>query len=103
MSDQPRLVVVGLGDVGLPLAVALARRYPVVGFDVDPSRIADLRAGRDRTGEVSAAALAEGRLELTDDPAAIAGAEIYIVAVPTPVGADKRPDLAAVRAASETV
>ncbi len=103
LAHEPRIVVVGLGYVGLPLAVALARHFDVVGYDRDPARVAELRAGRDRTGEVDNAALRTATLVLADDAAAIAGADLYIIAVPTPVDADRRPDLGAVVAAAETV
>ena len=99
--DHPRIVVIGLGYVGLPLAVALAAHHDVLGYDRDNGRIAELRAGHDRTGEVAAARLAG--LQVTDDAAAIRGADVYIVAVPTPVDADNLPDLRAVRSASATV
>ena len=99
--DHPRIVVIGLGYVGLPLAVALAAHHDVLGYDRDNGRVAELRAGHDRTGEVADARLAG--LAVTDDAAAIRGADVYIVAVPTPVDADNLPDLRAVRSASATV
>jgi UDP-N-acetyl-D-galactosamine dehydrogenase len=86
--------VVGLGYVGLPVALALARRFePVVGFDLSRTRISELQAARDRTGEVSARELAETRLRLTDDPDALANASFIVVTVPTPIDAERRPDL----------
>jgi UDP-N-acetyl-D-galactosamine dehydrogenase len=86
--------VVGLGYVGLPVALALARKFaPVIGFDISPRRIAALRAGHDATGEVSEATLRETKLRLTDDPEALAGASFVIVTVPTPIDAERRPDL----------
>ena len=103
MSGEGPVVVVGLGYVGLPLAVALAKHGAVLGFDISSERIAELKRGYDRTAEVSAEALASGDLTLTDDPAEIDGSNILIVTVPTPVAADNRPDLSAVLAASETV
>jgi len=103
MSDQPTLAVIGLGYVGLPLAVALATHFDVVGFDVDSARVAALRAGDDRTGEIDSQTLAASNLALRDDAAAIRGRAVYIVAVPTPVDDDKRPDLGAVAAAARTV
>ena len=98
-----RIVVVGLGYVGLPLAVALAKQFEVVGIDVDQRRIDGLRSGIDRTGEIEPAALAGSRLVLASDPEAGRGADLYIVTVPTPVDADNRPDLGAVEAATRTV
>jgi UDP-N-acetyl-D-galactosamine dehydrogenase len=86
------------------VAVAFARiGAPVVGFDIDRSRIDELRAGRDRTREVDAADLAQPGLVYTSDPADLARADFYIVTVPTPIDAAKRPDLHALLAASETV
>ena len=101
--EHPRIVVIGLGYVGLPLAIALARKFDAIGFDIDGARIAELRAGHDRTREVDEAALAGTRLSLTDDPDACAGADIYIVTVPTPVDAGNRPDLTAVLAATRLI
>ncbi len=103
MSDLPRIAVIGLGYVGLPLAVGLARHYPVTGFDIDAKRIAELKAGRDRTGEIDAARLRASTLALASEIEAIRGDDVYIVTVPTPVTADNQPDLGAVRAASRTV
>lgn len=91
--NNRHLAVIGLGYVGLPLAVALARHFPVVGFDIKPDRITELRAGLDRTNEVEAAALTASALVLTDDPNSMTGADIFIVTVPTPVSIDNTPDL----------
>ena len=99
-----RIAVIGLGYVGLPLAVAFSRVFEVVGFDVGTVRIAELRAGQDRTLEVSASELAGAdRLSFTDQAAELAGCNVFIVAVPTPIDAYKRPDLSALMAASRTV
>ncbi len=97
------IAVIGLGYVGLPLAVALARHFPAIGYDVDAARIAELRQGHDRTGEIDADVMTESTLCVTDDGAAIASAEIYIVTVPTPVDADNQPDLRLIRAACASV
>src|SRR6059058_483825 len=83
MPAHPRIVIIGLGYVGLPLAVALARQFEVVGFDVDEGRVAELRGGHDRTREVDGDALAASALKLTSDAADCAGADVYIVTVPT--------------------
>ena len=99
----PRIVVIGLGYVGLPLAIALAGRFETIGLDIDQGRIAELRGGIDRTREVDAGRLAASTLQLTADPDQGRGADIFIVTVPTPVDADKRPDLGALMAASRTV
>lgn len=103
MNDRFRLAVIGLGYVGLPLAVALARHFPVVGFDKKRKRVAELCEGRDQTGEVDASMLRATSLEITDDPDAMVGRDIYIITVPTPVDAANRPDLGAVRSACRTV
>ena len=100
---NPRVVVIGLGYVGLPLAVALADRFDTIGLDIDKRRIAELRAGHDRTRELDDARLAESRLQLTDDAAETAGADVYIVTVPTPVDAENRPDLKPVLSATRSL
>ncbi len=92
--------VVGLGYVGLPVALALAKKFdPVIGFDVSHRRVAALRNAKDFTGEVTAAALRETRLRLTDDAAALSDASFLIVTVPTPINAERRPDLAPLQSA----
>ncbi|WBO20835.1 nucleotide sugar dehydrogenase [Sphingomonas abietis] len=101
--DQPHIVVVGLGYVGLPLAVALARHFPTVGIDIDATRIAELERHHDRTNEIDAGRLAATSLTLTSDPGAVPPADIYIVTVPTPVDAANRPDLSIVESASRMV
>ncbi|MDD9720466.1 Vi polysaccharide biosynthesis UDP-N-acetylglucosamine C-6 dehydrogenase TviB [Sulfitobacter sp. PR48] len=103
-AGAEKIAIIGLGYVGLPLAVAFGRQRPVVGFDISAERIADLRAGRDRTRETSAEELAEARhLGFATDPAEIADCTIYIVTVPTPIDAHKHPDLGPLRGAAETV
>jgi UDP-N-acetyl-D-galactosamine dehydrogenase len=101
-TDQ-RIVVVGLGYVGLPLAVALAKHFPTTGFDISPERIAELQRGHDRTREVDSEALAASSIVLTADTSEASGADIYIVTVPTPVDDANRPDLGPVMAATRTV
>jgi UDP-N-acetyl-D-galactosamine dehydrogenase len=103
VTTSPKIVVLGLGYVGLPLAVALARSFETIGLDIDERRIAELNAGEDRTREVEPEALAASSLRLTANPEGARGADIYIVTVPTPVDAARRPDLGAVMAASRTV
>ena len=98
------LAVIGLGYVGLPLAVEFGKRRPVIGYDLKRTRIEELRRGLDRTREVSAAELAAARhLRVTDDAAELARCTVFIVTVPTPIDRHKRPDLTALLAASETV
>jgi UDP-N-acetyl-D-galactosamine dehydrogenase len=92
--------VVGLGYVGLPVALALAKRFqPVIGFDISQRRVAALRAAKDTTGEVTEAALRETTLRLTDDPEQLGEASFLIVTVPTPIDAERRPDLAPLQGA----
>jgi UDP-N-acetyl-D-glucosamine/UDP-N-acetyl-D-galactosamine dehydrogenase len=92
--------VIGLGYVGLPVALALAKKFePVVGFDISPQRIAALRNGEDTTGEVTGAALRETRLRFTDDANVLDEAGFFIVTVPTPINAERRPDLSPLEAA----
>ena len=98
-----RIAVVGLGYVGLPLAVALARKFEVVGYDRDGSRIAELKACHDRTHEVAAEVLRASTVRLSDDPEDCRGADMFIVTVPTPVDEHNRPDLGAVLAATRTI
>lgn len=103
MSGAGTVVVVGLGYVGLPLAMALAKYGPVLGFDISAERIAELKRGHDRTSEITPDELASSTLALTDDTDELDGSNVLIITVPTPVGADNKPDLSAVIAASETV
>ena len=104
LAQQPRIAVVGLGYVGLPLAVEFAKQLPVVGFDINAARVTELRAGHDRTLEVSDAELAEAsHLSFTADPQDIAGCTVYIVTTPTPVNEHKQPDLSPVLSATETI
>ncbi|WP_072506737.1 Vi polysaccharide biosynthesis UDP-N-acetylglucosamine C-6 dehydrogenase TviB [Phaeobacter porticola] len=104
MSRTEQICVIGLGYVGLPLAVEFGKSRPVVGFDISNERIAALAAGQDNTREISADALASAsQLTLTTDPADIADSTIFIVTVPTPIDDSRRPDLTPLLRASETV
>ena len=100
---QTSILVVGLGYVGLPLAVALARRFDTTGLDIDRSRIEELGSGFDRTGEIEEAKLRGSTLRLYHNPADCPAADVYIVTVPTPVNQQNRPDLTLLIKASETV
>ncbi len=91
-----KIAVVGLGYVGLPLAVALARKHEVVGFDVNQRRVEELRQGIDSTNELTADDLRAAPLALTADPVDLNDCGVYIVTVPTPIDEAKRPDLEAV-------
>ncbi len=98
-----RVAVVGLGYVGLPLAVAFGRKGHVVGFDVAAEKVARLAGGEDPTGAVTAEDLGQADVEYTSDPDRLAEADFIVVAVPTPVDGAKRPDLAALVSASRLV
>jgi UDP-N-acetyl-D-galactosamine dehydrogenase len=102
--SSTRVAVVGLGYVGLPLAIEFAKHFDTLGFDIDASRVAELSSGRDRTGESTAAELAAAtHLRLDTDPASLASANTYVVTVPTPVDEANRPDLAPLQAASSAI
>ena len=99
-----RPAIVGLGYVGLPLAVEFGRHYPTVGFDINQTRVAELRCGRDSTLEMTAEELAAScQLTFTTTLDDIARCNVYIVTVPTPIDAYKRPDMAALRSASTSI
>jgi UDP-N-acetyl-D-galactosamine dehydrogenase len=103
-KNMKKIAVIGLGYVGLPLAVEFGKIRPVIGFDINEGRIDALRAGRDSTLEVSAEELtAASQLSFTTDTADLADASIYIVTVPTPIDAHKRPDLTPLIKASESL
>jgi len=103
MSHNRSVSVVGLGYVGLPVAVSLAEKSPVIAFDISEYRISELRAGRDHTGEVDADDLVRPGLILTTDPEDLRKADFHIVTVPTPVDSANRPDLTPLIAASRSV
>lgn len=102
--DDVRIAVIGLGYVGLPLAVEFGKHRPVVGFDIDLARIEALWAGHDSTLEVSDEELSGAKgLSFSADPASLADCNVYIVTVPTPIDGFKQPNLAPLRRASETI
>jgi UDP-N-acetyl-D-glucosamine/UDP-N-acetyl-D-galactosamine dehydrogenase len=99
-----RIAVIGLGYVGLPVALAFARRFPgSIGFDINVEKVKALRNGLDHTGETSSEELKASTLQMTHDPADLKAATFFVVAVPTPVDINNRPDLTPVVKASETV
>ncbi|MDR2891744.1 MAG: nucleotide sugar dehydrogenase [Deltaproteobacteria bacterium] len=102
-SGRKPLAVIGLGYVGLPLAVAFAQKFKVIGYDISSRRVSELQAGRDHTREADPAALQSPNLEFTSDAARLREAGVIIVAVPTPIDAHNNPDLAPVRLASAAV
>jgi UDP-N-acetyl-D-galactosamine dehydrogenase len=102
--EQIHVAVIGLGYVGLPLAVGFGRKLPTLGFDINVARIAELREGRDHTLEVSSEELAATtQLSFSADAADLAACNVFIVTVPTPIDDAKRPDLTPLEAASRTV
>lgn len=99
-----KIAVVGLGYVGLPLALAFGAKRPVLGFDISKSRIAELNSGKDSTLEASADELASAKhLSFSSDIADLKGCKLFIVTVPTPIDRANRPDLTPLVRASETV
>jgi len=103
MTNSGNVCVVGLGYVGLPLAVALARKHPVIGFDVSSSRVYDLNRGVDRTRETTKDELKASGIRFTSNAAAIGEAHFVIVTVPTPIDARKMPDLSPIFSATTTI
>ena len=113
--NDTRIAVIGLGYVGLPLAVEFAKKFPVTGFDINTGRISELNAGHDNTLEVedeNLASVIKGEMRnvkceiglcITDSPEALKACNVFIVTVPTPVDRNNRPDLTPLIKASETV
>ena len=102
MGHGRRISVVGLGYVGLPVAVAFGRRSRVIGFDIDPARVEELRRYVDRTGEVDPAELAAADVRFTNDAEELREADFHIVAAPTPIDRTRKPDLRALLGAART-
>lgn len=103
ISAKTKVAVIGLGYVGLPLAVALAKHFDTTGFDISARRVDELKKGHDRTGEIESKKLKASTLKLTSSAGDIKGFDIYIVTVPTPVDQNNKPDLTPVRSACNTV
>ena len=101
--SQEKIAVIGLGYVGLPVALAFSRKFPTVGFDINTRRVDMLSRGRDDTGEVTEEELRESRLRFTTSIEDLRGVTFFIVAVPTPIDQNHRPDLRPLVSASETV
>jgi len=102
--EQEKIAVIGLGYVGLPVALSFGRKVSTVGFDIRQKRVDELKRGLDETREVTADQLRDAtRLELTADPSRLADCTFYIVAVPTPIDSNNRPDLGPMISASKTV
>jgi UDP-N-acetyl-D-glucosamine/UDP-N-acetyl-D-galactosamine dehydrogenase len=101
--SQEKIAVIGLGYVGLPVALAFSRKFPTVGFDINTRRVDMLSRGQDDTGEVTEEELRESRLRFTTSIEDLRGVTFFIVAVPTPIDQNHRPDLRPLVSASETV
>ncbi|MCP4755522.1 MAG: nucleotide sugar dehydrogenase [Proteobacteria bacterium] len=95
--------IIGLGYVGLPVAVAFGKRAPSIGFDINPKRLQELRNGIDNTGEVLSEELSAAEIRFTDSTDDLKKADFHIVAVPTPINEARQPDLTPLTKASETV
>ena len=102
-EGRAKIAVVGLGYVGLPLAAAFGRQLDVLGFDISTTKIKELLAGHDSTGELSPEDLAKARIQYTADASSLRNASLIIVTVPTPLKQDKTPDLSPLQAASTTI
>ncbi len=104
IQETSKIALIGLGYVGLPLAVAFGQKRPVVGFDIDAGRLVQLRNYHDRTLEVTSDELKEARhLTFSNDPEALRDCHVFIVTVPTPIDDANRPDLTPLIKASETI
>lgn len=103
LAGDAKLSLVGLGYVGMPIAVEFAKHVPVIGFDINEAKVEQYKQGHDATNEVGDEALAHTTVDFTADPTRLEEARFHIVAVPTPVNQDKTPDLTPVIGASETL
>src|SRR5689334_684685 len=102
--EQEKIAVIGLGYEGLPVAISFGKKLPTIGFDIRQRRIDELKKGHDETLEVTDEQLASAKLlEMTADPSRLADCTFYIVAVPTPIDNNNRPDLGPVISASKTI
>lgn len=100
--ENTKIAIIGLGYVGLPLAVEFSKKFPVIGFDINQARIAELKSGTDSTLEVSNEELAEAKmLSFSSDKSVLAEVNVFIVTVPTPIDKNKQPDLTPLIKASE--
>ena len=102
--NEAKIAVIGLGYVGLPLAVEFSKKYPVVGFDLDSDRVRELKKGYDRTHEISDEKLLNlNQLTLSCSLESIADSNVYIISVPTPVDKNNKPNLNSIISASEMI
>ena len=103
LAPSERIAVIGLGYVGLPFAIALSRHFDIVGYDNDDSRVAERDRGHDQTGEVERETIKSSKTIVTAELREMAGSQVLIITVPTPVDQANVPDLRAMPAASQTV
>jgi len=103
LKKEDKICVIGLGYVGLPLAVLLNKKFHVIGYDINPQRIKELKQGYDRTREVSTEELKNSNIYFTDNPEKISEAKVIIITVPTPIDNYNIPDLKPIKSASKTV
>lgn len=103
LSSHLKVCVIGLGYVGLPMAITCSKLYPTIGFDTSPQRIATLKEGADNTGEVESGEITNEQLDYTNSLEDCSNCDIYIVTVPTPIDKNNEPDLSNLIAASESV
>ena len=103
LTGKASICVVGLGYVGLPLAVTLAKHFKVIGLDINVARVNELRKHIDHTHEISTERLKESTLELTTDAVDVSHASIFIMTVPTPIDDSKKPDLTPVISATQSI
>ncbi len=103
MKKNPTVAVVGLGYVGLPLAVLFDEKYKVIGYDIDPKRVEELKKGYDRTNEVEPERLKKTSIEFTNNPERLSQADVIIITVPTPIDKHNIPDLRPIKSATKTV
>ena len=101
MLEEKKIAIIGMGYVGLPLAVEFAKKLPVIGFDINLARVAELKSGKDSTLEISVEELAEAKhLSYSSDVNDVKSSNVYIVTVPTPIDKHKKPDLTPLEKAS---
>jgi len=102
-KNNTKIGIIGLGYVGLPLAVEFAKKYPTIGFDINQQRVSELQAGHDKTLEVESNDLKKSALTYTDSIDKLSQCNVFIVTVPTPIDSYKRPDLSPLISASKMV
>ncbi|SMP18987.1 UDP-N-acetyl-D-galactosamine dehydrogenase [Desulfurobacterium pacificum] len=102
-SGKEKIAIIGLGYVGLPLAIALSKKFSVIGFDINKIRIEELKRGFDRTGEIPYETLKSSSITFTSSPETLKTCKLFIITVPTPIDEHKIPDLSPIKSATQTV